>query len=147
MIPKHLLINFDSLQAGDKLWIVEEVEVDSTSAKNRDKYPIKLKGNYGETYTKTGKFHENDHVTLVNSNPLLLISEYPKEMWVRNFVDAEWRKEKIYGYEFNKYIGFGELKTFAKDIEPEPPTIELSMEEIIEKVNKLEGKKVIVKTI
>jgi hypothetical protein len=61
-----------------------------------------------------------------------------------NEIDA-WEKHKVYGETIGIYIGEMKAWIYAKDIEPEPSTITLTMEEILEKVSKLEGKQVIVK--
>jgi hypothetical protein len=146
MIPKHLLINFDTMKVGDKKWAIQG---ECTIEKLTDiEYGILVRLDNGETvvYARDGKMHKNDILpSLFNSNPFLLISEYPKEMLVKNNEIDAWEKHKVYGETIGIYIGEMKAWIYAKDIEPEPSTITLTMEEILEKVSKLEGKQVIVK--
>ncbi len=83
-----------------------------------------------------GKFHKDNNVpSLYNSNPFDLISEYPKEMEVSHnrFKDTERRWIVSYGKrDFLDENGI--FWKFAKDIEPEPPTIEITMSEAIEEL-------------
>lgn len=155
MIPKNILIDFDSLKVGDKLWDIitgETIVIKITET--------------GYIFCENSKVYYNDgrhlskdlYPSLYLSNPFDLISEYPKEMWVKDSEDDKWLKRAI--VYSNKYGFFGgngaitieDLKEshklmcwkYAKDIEPES-TLEISMDEAIEELSKLKGKQVIIK--
>ncbi len=67
-------------------------------------------------------------------------SEYPKEMWVKDDeIQSWWSTVKIIG-KVNKPFPYidesGRFWKFAKDIESEPLTIEITMDEAIEELKK-----------
>ncbi len=150
MIPKHLLIDFEKLKVGD---VKHDILYGSITVTEKNKFEFcitgtDIRGNR-HIYTQFGyNSSECNYPSLCESNPFDLISEYPKEMMVSDH-SIEWEKKLIvYSDSDNEAEGFldstGEWWLFAKDIGPEPDTIELTMEVILERLSKHEGKKVVV---
>lgn len=96
---KSLIIDFDSLKVGSEVWdiirnqFIKIIRIDKTT-----QYPlVTFHGNY----CKDGNHMIDDTIpTLWKSNPFDLISEYPKEMLVRN--GSENYKSTIIVYEEEK---------------------------------------------
>ena len=151
MIPKHLLIDFDKLKVGQTLWTIQGVGTISCFRPENEKYVIRVMHENGSCdYTKDGKVFDDDILpSAFLSNPFDLISEYPKEMMVSDDTIRFYKKLIVWEDKEDKRLPYldddGKYWSYAKDIEPGPPTIELTMEEILEKVSKIEGKTVIVK--
>ncbi len=145
MIPKNLLIDFDSLKVGDKLFDSQkgEVIVFKLSEKGYGDYPLICKSRRAEfCYTRDGKiYYDYPLPSLFLSNPFDLISEYPKEMWVSNYEKYSKKVKIVYCNENDTQFRYlaedGEWYCNAKDIEPEPPILEISMEEAMEKLTKI----------
>lgn len=56
MIPKHLLINFDELKVGQRVWTMHDGYTDIIGINPKDSYPIKIKM---RCYCKDGREYEH----------------------------------------------------------------------------------------
>ena len=149
MIPKRLLIDFASLKVGDKKHDILYGTITITEKTGLEYCIIgtDVRGTI-HTYKKYGYRSPYSNVpSLYNSDPFELISEYPKEMLVSalfgDLIPSKNHDKRLivhYNSKLNhQYIDEnGNRWKFAKDIEPEPPTIEITMSEAIEELKKSE---------
>jgi len=145
------LIDFDTLKVGDKVWSIEEGEVEITELfpdKKRTQYQIETQK---ESYTKEGKYQpQNNYPSLFKSNPFEAISEYPKVMEVSDDKDfTHSRIGVVFTIKQGKYVAWGVAETikdsentldcfawkYAREIQPEKKKTRLTMEEIAKLAN------------
>lgn len=137
---KHLLIDFDSLEVGQKLWDVRHGEVTITSFNNNSNYRITC-GNL--MYTEEGKYtYKDKYPILFLYNPFEQPSEFPKIMEVSQN-GRQWEKRVVIAKNNRTIISWNEVDSieeltgnefpifwnYAREVQ-KPKELELTLEQI-----------------
>ncbi len=132
----NLLIDFNKLKVGQKLWHVVHGELMINNLNNNSiHYPLTCDQ---LSFSKNGKSHiDHKYPSLYLSNPFEQINEFPKLMEVSNNREY-WSKEKVIYKTASHYIAVNDKSghiikyEYAREIQ-EPVIIEYTLEEIADK--------------